>query len=290
MTPMTKEETEAAAQAAADESAKKVGDNKHSSTFFDLGKARQTVYSILMGFVLKYFIEHTYEMWGVINSLDTSHFIAYSCILIYFFLNCFRFLFGLVDYSNMADDKFAPQDNEWKKGNRIKNTLKLYVINTGIFQLTVFSFSVFLLFPHFDPNATLSLQDKVSNLNTIMPEIIIAFSITTFVLLFIDVTSLYYYRKYVTKSEHKTNEEIKFLIWTVSDILEIIVAIVLLALILFSKPDCATTAEIVLLILLVSLVSFENVSGYKYLEKPLKKLKAAYKKFTETLNDKSGEE
>lgn len=286
MTPMTKEETEAAA----DEAAKKIEENKHSSTFFDLGKARQTVYSILMGFVLKYFIEHTYEMWGVINSLDTSHFIAYSCILIYFFLNCFRFLFGLVDYSNMADDKFAPQDNEWKKGNRIKNTLKLYVINTGIFQLTVFSFSVFLMFPHFDPNATLSIQDKVSNLNTIMPEIIIAFSITTFVLLFIDVTSLYYYRKYVTKSEHKNNEEIKFLIWTVSDILEIIVAVVLLTLILFSKPDCATTAEIVLLILLVALVSFENISGYKYLEKPLKKLKAAYKKFTETLNEKSGEE
>lgn len=287
---MTKEETEAAVKAAAEEVAKNgEASQKHSSTFFDLGKARQTVYSILMGFVLKYFIEHTYEMWDIVCLLDTPHKIVYSCILIYFFLNCFRFLFGLVDYSNMADDKFAPQDKEWKKGNIRMNTQKLYVINTGLFQLTVFSFSVFLIFPHFG-TASLSLQDKVSALMSLMPEIIIAFSVTTFILLFIDVTSLYYYRKHVVKDEHKYNEEVKFLIWTVSDILEIAVAIILFILILFSRPECATIWEMILLIILVVLVAFENVSGYKYFEKPLKNLRDALKEFRKKLKEKAKEE
>jgi hypothetical protein len=267
---MTNEETEAAARQAANKAAII---EKHPSSFFDLGKARQTVYSILMGFVLKYFIEHAYESRDAIFSLDASHFIAYLCILIYFFLNCFRFLFGLVDYSNMTDDKFAPQENDWKKENFWKNTFKVFVVNTGVFQLIVFSFAVFILFPHFDEVKDITPELKGAALVASMPHIILGFCISTLLLLVIDIVSLSLFKKYVANKDFDEPEQVRFIIWFFADWLETAIAAFLLISILITRPECASNWQNAFFIILALLALIETISIYKYFESPLMSLR-----------------
>lgn len=279
---MSNEESETVDPKTAEKNSKSgAGNHKPSSTFFDLGKARQTVYSILMGFVLKYFIEHVYENKDVILSLDKFHLFAYSGILVYFFLNCFRFLFGLVDYSNMADDKFAPQDDDWKWGNFRKNTEKLFVINTGIFQLMVFSFYVFYIFPHFDPD----IENKADVFVEMMPSIINAFGFSTILLMLIDIRSLHLFKKHVEKKDFEQREKVQHNIWRWVAWIEFFLAVALLVSVYFSKPECATLLQNLFIGLLALSALFEGVAFYRYLELPIISFSDLFKRLKKVFNE-----
>ncbi len=264
--------------------------NKHPTSFFDIGKARHMIYSILMGFVLKYFIEHVYENREVILSLESSHFIAYACMLTYFFLNCFRFLFGLVDYSNMTDEKFAPQEGEWVRKHFFKNTLKQFVINTGVFQLIIFSFFVFYLFPHFESAETLTLEVKNRALLAAMPEIILNFCFSTLMLLVIDIFSLFLFRTYVANKDFKEDEQVRYLIWYFADWLETGATILLLISIGLTRPACATPWQNTFLIILTSLAFIETISVYKYFESPLMSFRDLIRKIKVAIKSWRGKE
>ena len=233
------------------------------SSFFDLGKARQTIYSILMGFVLKCFIEHVHTLWPGVTGLDYPYKGIYLLLLLYFLLNCFRFLFGLVDLSKMTDSDFAPTPGDWHLRKLIPNVLRFYVINTGIFQLIIFSFLAFSLFPRIDDLNDHGQQSLSGTITEAFQAIIITFIIWNAVLMLIDIICVILYL-YLEKTENiDDNERTQSISWIFAGLFE-------LCLCLFGYFAIKNPASLnfdmvyVVLIGLIVLNAFEIIGGYNY--------------------------
>lgn len=238
---------------------------KYPTSFFDIGKARQAIYSILMGFVLKCFIENTYNSWELISRAQGTIGWMYIFLLAYFLINCFRFLFGLVDLSNMTDSEFAPIDEEWHFKKIFKNTLKLFVINAGVFQLIIFSFLVFALFPSHESSSS------VTNVKLLSKEIVLSFSkvfntfmIWNFWLMLIDLLSVFFYLKLEHSQKVDKHEKDQSRIWLIAGSFELLFSGVGY----FASNDCNLLNFSLMRIVLGFLLAFnvfEIIGGFKYL-------------------------
>lgn len=235
-----------------------------SVTVFDSGKARQTIYSILMGFVLKGFIEHVYILWPGILSLDAIVGASYLLLLVYFFVNCFRFLFGLVDLSRMTDSEFAPGQDEWHLKKVITNLLKLIVVNTGVFQLVIFSFLAFSIFPPMNNITSYSSPDLSELIRSAFPAIVCTFFIWNFMLMLSDIICVGLYL-FLEKSENvDINEKMQSAFWIGGGIIELLLSVIgFLAIWNLASANYATLC--VVLICLLTLNVFEMIGGYKYI-------------------------
>lgn len=238
--------------------------DEHPTSFFDIGKARQTIYSILMGFVLKYFIEHTYISWESILLLQGSFFWMYIFLLTYFLINCFRFLFGLVDLSNMTDSEFAPTKEEWNITNSIKNTLKLFVINTGVFQLIIFSFLVFALFPTLESSETILNAKSVSeDIQASFPKIFHTFIIWNFWLMLIDILCVLFYLILEHSEKVDNDEKDQSVFWLIAGSFELLISCVGY----FATSDFNNINYSLIWFVLIGLLIFnvfEIIGGFKY--------------------------
>lgn len=239
--------------------------DKHPTSFFDIGKARQTIYSILMGFVLKYFIEHTYNSWEPITLLQGTIWWMYILLLTYFLINCFRFLFGLVDLSNMTDSEFAPTKEEWHITSSIKNTLKLFVINTGVFQLIIFSFLVFALFPSLESSATAVNAKSVSdNIQATFPKVFHTFIIWNFWLMLIDILCVLFYLILEQSEKVDDNEKDQSVFWLIAGTFELLLSGVGYV----ATNDSNNLNYSLIRFVLIGLLAFnvfEIIGGFKYI-------------------------
>jgi hypothetical protein len=50
----------------------------------------------------------------------------------------------------MTDEKYEPKDEDWVWEKFGFNLKRLFVINSGLFQVSIFGIMVMLLFPHFN--------------------------------------------------------------------------------------------------------------------------------------------
>lgn len=239
-------------------------------SLFDIGKARQAIYSILMGFILKYFIEHVYNSWPSIMATDVSIKWLYLLLLAYFLMNCFRFLFGLVDLSNMTDNTFAPAGADWTLAKFFSNLFKLLVINTGIFQLVIFSFLVFVLFPPCDMSSKDSAELLSGRISTEFPLTFHKFIIGNSILMFIDIICVGLYLFLEKKDSIDRNERYQSGFWIAAGIIELIISFFG-----YCASDSGNNINLPIIkgviYFLLSFSLFEIVGGYKYIGHYLEK-------------------
>ena len=100
----------------------------------DSSEKYKSTYSILFGLGITYFLTHAFKYWtfvrgpeGISWNVNIAMFVT---IQLYFFINYFRYLFGLRRFAEMTGQNFIPKEGDWmatKNGivlTSIKNILK----------------------------------------------------------------------------------------------------------------------------------------------------------------------
>jgi hypothetical protein len=198
-----------------------------------MDKARQIIYSVMMGFVLKYFMEHTYSILHAIQEMSRVESIFYSLLLTYFFLNCFRYLFGIFSLSKMTDNDYEPKSEDWIYKKYWFNLKRQFVIHAGIIEVTIFGIMCLVIFPdskeYFTWNKSLLNSDKecqimISKLQSIdWKGIVTTFFICNTALVIIDLLCVYTFRKTVeeTKSKFNDGEKLRCSVWLRAGLFEL---------------------------------------------------------------------
>jgi hypothetical protein len=98
------------------------------------------VYATLFSLGIASFLTNVYNYWSFVSGPE---FVVLDCktmiiglIHLYFFINYFRYLFGLLTFAEMTKN-LVPVKKDWPK-NIFRNMAKLMVMNVGIFQLIIF--------------------------------------------------------------------------------------------------------------------------------------------------------
>lgn len=237
--------------------------SKPGPIVFDQAKARQTIYSILMGLTLKSFLEHVavlYKKDVFFYNLPTA---IYCVILLCFLINCFRYLFALAQFANMTNDDYLPQDGDWKFGKMRSNLCKVFVLNSGVISLLGFGLSVFYIFPDSDVH---ELDSPT------LHDLIMVFIDTFLCLNVLCLVTLFVYRK--TKREDVPGiSAVDLRVWDITCVLEIVILGILWIInsehnVKFHLPGW----NLALASLLTIIAFFETIGGFRYLSKIVEKI------------------
>ncbi|MGG9960005.1 hypothetical protein [Ferruginibacter sp. SUN106] len=117
----------------------------------------KSIYSTLFGLGITYFLTHAFKYWTFVSGPEgitwNINIVMFVTIQLYFFINYFRYLFGLRRFAEMTGEKFIPKESDWMstKSNlfvtSVKNILKLLIVNVGVFQLLIFFAISFIIIP-----------------------------------------------------------------------------------------------------------------------------------------------
>jgi len=205
-----------------------------------MDKARQIIYSVMMGFVLKYFLEHVYGLNLSQNALSSSELWFYIIILIYFFINCFRYLFGIFRLTLMTDALYEPQKDDWVKSKFFFNLKRLFVMNSGIFQVTLFGVMVMTIFPHVDEVFRWKTEFLKADSDVLITktnginwrDIVFNFYLVNLIIVIIDVTTVFFFKNTVikTNSVFDEKERMRCNVWIVAGIIEVLSFSIVIAL------------------------------------------------------------
>jgi len=244
-------------------------------------RARQIIYSIMMGFVLKYYLEHSSSIMSTISSLQSKDRIFYIMLLVYFFMNCFRYLFGIFRLTLMTDSLYEPQKEDWIKSKFFFNLKRLFVLNSGLFQVILFGILVILLFPHSEEGfewrkiyLNQDAQIMISKHSDIdWRDIVSNFFILNIIIVFVDVITTYTFVKTVVKttSPFDKGERLSCRVWIRTGITELVFMIACLLLLCLKKEIFYSVTYISLISLFLLLCS-EILGVWKYaIHKMIKK-------------------
>jgi len=111
--------------------------------------AKRLLYSTFMGFVLKYYLISSYKLylnWEKV-SLTINEKYIYVLMLIYFFMNCIRYLFGFYTFGSMQSTFFENSQLHWKWANLKENIQRKFILHVSLFLVIVFGCCSLFLFP-----------------------------------------------------------------------------------------------------------------------------------------------
>jgi hypothetical protein len=236
--------------------------SKSGTILFDQAKARQTIYSILMGLTLKSFVERAVELSKKGVFLHTLPTTIYCIILLCFLINCFRYLFALAQFANMTNEGYLPNEDDWRPGKILRNLGKIFVLNNGVLSLIVFGVSVFYIFP----------DSEVIELDSMTLHYLIMVFINTFLgLNFLCLATLFVYRRTKPKDLSGINQGISatdLRVWDITCVIELLILGFLYFVncehnIRFHLPYLNLT----LASLLTFIAFFETIGGFRYFSK-----------------------
>jgi hypothetical protein len=175
-------------------------------------ETQKFVYSVLFGLTITNFMSSFFRFILAVcgpagNKLDTI-LVVFFCIKVYFFLNCFRWLFGLLKFTEMIGNNFGPVADDWRGDGYRKNIFKKLVMNMGIIQLILFSI-LSIVISNFGAESYIR---SYSNSNVIEEGIHTAFIWFFFIdllILFTDAIAIYGYKKFesnITPAEQRISK------------------------------------------------------------------------------------
>lgn len=264
-------------------------------------KARQIIYSVLMGFTLKYFLEHLMSVYPEILKLDFTNRLFYFLILFYFIVNTFRYLFGILSFSLMMDKDYSIKKIDWKKGNIWFNFQRTYVLNSGIFIVVAFASLAILLFPSSNesfnpsdihPETGKIIVSRIYSLNgTALGQIVKNFMVLNLIILIFDFISSFLFNKTAPKTDttYDEDEKLQCYSWMLAGGLEIIIFLVLTG-VYFSQDSINHIVNFSIITILIGVMFLEVFGFWQYringkLGKGIKDLIKLYKSTKENKDD-----
>lgn len=251
-------------------------------------KARQIIYSVFMGFVLKYFLQNAhkaYKHWEQLN-LDTNQKIIYILILSYFFLNAFRYLFGIFRFVLMTDKDYSPNENDWNFELFGFNLKRKFVLNSGLFLVILFGACSLFLFPSYNEvfnwsseflNKSTTSIDITKKYHININEIMMTFLLFHIAISFLDWISVLVFQKTASRAGSTIDEEEKISLttWKTSSFIELVVFCLLTLHYWFHNSEYII--EYIGFFLIYVLLFFEFLDIYNYSNKLILKIKKALK-------------
>jgi hypothetical protein len=236
----------------------------------DSSEKYKSLYSTLFGLGITYFLNHILKYWEFVKGPEgitwNDKILLFLLIQLYFFINYFRYLFGLRRFAELTGKGFVPQTEDWinSKSNLFitlfKNVIKLLIVNVGIFQLLLFFLISSKIVPEINPES-IDSKNVYKYLDLNLVEIYRWFFMLDLTILILDLLAVIGFKYLDSKITPDERKEVK--VWTTLNLIEI-ACCALALMVLRDKGNPDFTLAIFFAFVKLTLLLLELLGGYDF--------------------------